>query len=85
MSFDTTKGVYATERSHLNYLVLDSKWEAKVGGVLDRMDEVIAYAKNQGIDFKIPYTFEGVSAHLRAGSAGADQDRQRRTADPWDR
>jgi len=59
VSFDTTKGVYATERSHLNYLVLDSRWEAKLGEVLDGMDEVEAYVKNQGLNFKIPYTFEG--------------------------
>ncbi len=59
VSFDTTKGVYATDRSHLNYLVLDSKWEAKVGEVLDEMEEVEAYVKNQGLNFKIPYTFEG--------------------------
>ncbi len=55
----TTKDVYATERSHLNYVVMDSGWEAKVAEVLDSMDEVEAYAKNQGLNFKIPYTYEG--------------------------
>jgi type III restriction enzyme len=61
VAFDTTKGVYATEKSHLNYLVLDSGWEAKVGQVLEAMDEVQSYVKNQGLNFKIPYTFEGSS------------------------
>jgi type III restriction enzyme len=59
VDFTTTKDVYATERSHLNYVVLDSGWEAKVAAVLDGMDEVEAYAKNQGLNFKIPYTYEG--------------------------
>jgi len=40
--FTTTKAVFETEKSHLNYLVLDSGWEAKLGQVLDDMDEVIA-------------------------------------------
>jgi type III restriction enzyme len=62
VDFTTTKKVYETERSHLNYLVMDSGWEAKVGQVLDGMDEVVAYAKNQGLNFKVPYTFEGEAA-----------------------
>jgi type III restriction enzyme len=63
VDFTTTKKVYETERSHLNYLVMDSGWEAKVGQVLDGMDEVAAYAKNQGLNFKVPYTFEGEAAN----------------------
>ncbi len=62
VDFTTTKAVYETGRSHLNYLVMDSGWEAKLGQVLDDMDEVIAYAKNQGLNFKVPYTFEGEAA-----------------------
>jgi type III restriction enzyme len=63
VDFSTTKLVYETEKSHLNYLVLDSGWEAKLGQVLDDMDEVLAYAKNQGLNFKVPYTFEGEAAN----------------------
>jgi len=59
VDFTTTRQVYATEKSHLNYLVLDSGWEAKLGQVLDDLDSVVAYVKNQGLNFKIPYTFEG--------------------------
>ena len=59
VDFTTTKDVYATEKSHLNAVVLDSGWEAKVAEVLDGMPEVDAYAKNQGLNFKIPYTYEG--------------------------
>ncbi len=63
VDFTTTKAVYETTRSPLNYLVLDSGWEAKLGQVLDGMAEVIAYAKNQGLNFTIPYTFEGEAAN----------------------
>lgn len=61
VDFTTSKGVWTTEKSHLNYLVLDSGWEAKLGQVLDSMPEVVSYAKNQGLGFKIPYVFEGTS------------------------
>ena len=37
----------------------DSGWESKLAQVLEDMPEVVAYAKNQGLNFKIPYTFEG--------------------------
>ncbi len=63
VDFTTTKKVQETERSHLNFLVTDSGWEAKLGQVLDDMDEVLAYAKNQGLNFRIPYTFEGEAAN----------------------
>jgi type III restriction enzyme len=61
VDFNTSKPVYVTTKSHLNYLVQDSGWEAKVGQVLDEMPEVVCYAKNQGLNFKIPYTFEGIA------------------------
>ena len=63
VDFDTTKDVYATHKSHLNYVVLDSGWEAKVAETLESMPEVMSYAKNQGLNFRIPYTFEGRPAN----------------------
>jgi type III restriction enzyme len=63
VDFDTTKAVYATTKSHLNYVVLDSGWEAKVAEVLESMPDVTSYVKNQGLNFKIPYTFEGHQAN----------------------
>jgi len=62
VDFNTTKTVYETTKSHLNYVVQDSGWESKVGETLDHMDEVIAYFKNPGI-LRIPYTHEGVQGH----------------------
>ena len=60
VGFDTTKAVVPTEKSHVNYVTVDSGYEEKVAAVLESMDEVVCYVKNQGLDFVIPYTLEGV-------------------------
>ena len=57
--FETTKTCFDTTKSHLNLVVQDSGWESKLADVLEHMPEVVAYAKNQGLNLKIPYTFEG--------------------------
>ncbi len=61
VDFDTTKPVMITdrERCHVSHVVADSNWEHKLSQSLETMDEVIAYAKNQGLGFTIPYTIEG--------------------------
>ncbi|HEY8868992.1 MAG TPA: DEAD/DEAH box helicase family protein [Candidatus Limnocylindrales bacterium] len=59
VSYETTKVCYPTTKSHLNLVVQDSGWESKLADVLEHMPEVASYAKNQGLNFKIPYTFEG--------------------------
>jgi type III restriction enzyme len=65
VAFDTTKSVYSTdpERCHLNYVTLDSGWEAKLAEVLEHMEGVVSYVKNQGLNFTIPYTYEGRAAN----------------------
>lgn len=57
--FETTKTCYETTKSHLNLVPEDSRWESKLADVLESIPEVVSYAKNQGLNFKIPYTFEG--------------------------
>ena len=57
--FETTKVCFETTKSHLNLVVQDSGWESKLAEVLESMPEVVSYAKNQGLNFKIPYTYEG--------------------------
>jgi type III restriction enzyme len=61
VSFDTSKPRWTTapDRCHINFVPYDSGWEAKYAQCLEEMDEVKAYAKNQNLGFKIPYTFEG--------------------------
>ncbi|MDQ3691539.1 MAG: DEAD/DEAH box helicase family protein [Chloroflexota bacterium] len=62
VDFNTTRTVYTTAKSHLNYCVEDSGWESKIGDTLDHMDEVLAWFKNPGV-LRIPYTHEGAQGH----------------------
>jgi type III restriction enzyme len=57
--FETTKTTYDTERSHVNRVAQDSGWETEIATKLESMSEVISYVKNQGLNLKVPYTFEG--------------------------
>ena len=61
VDFDTTRDVYRTDpaKSQIEYVVLDSGWEAKMAQALEEMDEVVCYAKNLNVGFTIPYTFDG--------------------------
>jgi type III restriction enzyme len=61
VSFDTVKDCWMTDpaKCHFNLVPQDSDWETIVCSKLEEMDEVRAYAKNQGIGFRIPYTCDG--------------------------
>jgi len=61
VDFDTTKPIMLTkpERCHVSHVVADSGWEHKLAQSLETMDDVIAYVKNQGLGFTIPYTING--------------------------
>jgi type III restriction enzyme len=61
--FETTKTCFATEKSHINYVAQDSNWESELAQKLESMPRVVSYAKNQGLNLKIPYTFEGRAAN----------------------
>lgn len=52
----TSKPVYPTEKSHVNYVVADTdSWEQIAAKTLENMDCVKKYVKNHFLDFKIPY------------------------------
>ena len=62
VDFDTTKPVYATraDKCHISHVVADTgSWEQKMAEVLEDMDEVKAYVKNQNLRFMIPYILNG--------------------------
>lgn len=61
VSFDTVKDCWTTDatRCHFNLVPQDSDWETIVCSKLEEVDEVRAYAKNQGIGFRVPYTCDG--------------------------
>jgi type III restriction enzyme len=57
VNFQTTRAVYATDhrKSHVSHVVLDSEWEAELARVLEAHPRVVSYAKNQGVQFEVPY------------------------------
>jgi type III restriction enzyme len=64
VDFDTIKPIYPTRKSHVNYVASHTKsWEQKLAQTLDDMPEVIAYVKNEGLRFTMPYVTEGKSAN----------------------
>lgn len=42
---------------HINWLVLDSEWEAEFCRVAEAHPEVVAYVKNHNLDLKVPYRY----------------------------
>jgi type III restriction enzyme len=56
---NTVKDVYPTEKSHVNYVVMDSDWEGICAKTLEEIETVKSYVKNQFLGFAIPYTKDG--------------------------
>jgi len=64
--FRTTRPCAGTTKSHVSHVVLDAAtWESSVAYQLERMDEVIAYVKNDGLGFVIPYQWQGQGHQYR--------------------
>ena len=61
----TCKPCEPTKRSHINYCVYDSTWEAADASILDASPEVDAWAKNDHLGFEILYTHRGVIRKYR--------------------
>lgn len=58
VSFNTTKtDLWTTNagRCQVNYVVCDSTWEGELARVVESHPKVIAYVKNQGLQFEVPY------------------------------
>ena len=56
----TSRDVRETERSHLNYVVADTKRrEQSAAYHIDKHESVEAFAKNAGLGFAIPYFHNG--------------------------
>ncbi len=56
---NTVKEVFLTVKSHVNYVVMDSDWEAVCAKTLEELPQVVSYVKNQFLGFAIPYTKDG--------------------------
>ena len=60
VDFWTSKEVRQVNKSHLNYVVADTKlWEEQAAYYLDNNVKVEAFVKNQGLNFTIPYLHNG--------------------------
>ncbi|MBA3342172.1 MAG: DEAD/DEAH box helicase family protein, partial [Gemmatimonadaceae bacterium] len=59
VDFWTSKDVRDTKKSHVNYTVRDSGWESEAAGYIDRHASVVAFVKNAGLGFAIPYMHNG--------------------------
>lgn len=56
----TTKEVFATDKSHVNYVVCDTElWEQVAAKTLEELEEVQSYVKNTFLNFSIPYSKDG--------------------------
>lgn len=59
-SWYTAKPCEFTKRSHINFCVYDSTWEASESFELDRNPNVESWVKNDHLGYKIYYIFNGV-------------------------
>ena len=56
----TTKPVYPTTKSHVNYVVADTgSWEQIAAKALEELPQVEFYVKNHFLGFNIPYMIDG--------------------------
>ena len=56
----TSKPCEVALKSHINFCVFDSRWEASEAYELDRNPNVSAWTKNDHLGFEISYVFEGI-------------------------
>jgi type III restriction enzyme len=56
----TSKPCNITEKSHISHCVYDSGWEASEAFRLEKNPRVKAWAKNDHLNFRITYIFEGI-------------------------
>jgi type III restriction enzyme len=60
VDFWTSRDVREVIRSHVNYVVADTKrWEQSAAYCIDKHPAVQAFAKNAGLGFAIPYLYNG--------------------------
>ncbi|MDW8236680.1 MAG: DEAD/DEAH box helicase family protein [Bacteroidia bacterium] len=64
--FRTVRPCKGTSKSHISHVVLDAPtWEGSAAYHLENMPEVVAYARNDHLDFVIPYVWEGHQREYR--------------------
>jgi type III restriction enzyme len=60
VDFSTSRDVREVAKSHLNFVVADTKrWEQSAAFCIDRHPAVAAFVKNSGLGFAVPYLHNG--------------------------
>jgi len=62
VNFNTSKATRywpRPDRSHINWIITDGDWEAKLARLIEDHPKVAAYAKNHNLGFEVPYLVEG--------------------------
>jgi type III restriction enzyme len=60
VDFWTSRDVREVLKSHINFVVADTKvWEQSAAAVIDKHERVLAFVKNAGLGFAIPYMHNG--------------------------
>ena len=62
VNFRTSKVGWRSDprRCHVNYVILDGDWEKEFCDVVQGHPRVLAYVKNHGLSFEVPYHLAGV-------------------------
>ncbi len=57
VNFTTSKPCFTTDprKCHVSHVVEDSNWEAEMARICEEHPRVLAYVKNQGLGFEVPY------------------------------
>lgn len=61
----TTLWQTSAQHCHVNWAVCDSDWESEFCRVAEEHPQVLAYVKNQGMNFEVPYRFGSEIRHYR--------------------
>lgn len=59
-TWHTSKPCEWTQKSHINFCVFDSTWEASEAYAMDRHSNVKSWVKNDHIGFEVLYNYQGV-------------------------
>ena len=55
----------SSQKSHINWVILDSDWEAEFCRVAEAHPEVIAYVKNHSLGLEVPYRYKSETRQYR--------------------
>ncbi len=61
----TTLWTTSPQHSHVNFVVFDSDWEAEFCRIAELHPKVLAYVKNHGLGFEVPYRYGSETRRYR--------------------